>query len=364
MYDENGNRTSGLSTGHTNKTLAKTHVIELLKNGIALPTKDPTFTDYSKHWWQWEECPYVKAKRARDIPDQLAIRKSYTDNNRKILENHLLPFFNNGKKLKQITSGDIDRLMLHLRDKGLSNKTVNNILGVLSVMLKEAVKNRIISTNPMLHYSKLPVQKKQRELLTESEIVELFNPENIDRIWNSNKLHYTANLLASMTGLRNGEVRGLRIEDVQKTFIHIKRTFGIMGAVPTKTNKKRHMVIQPEIYSQICKITSANGYLFSVNGGQSPIHGNRLQEFFIKALHRLGISEEERLKRGLTFHAWRHSVVSNWNSENISGSVIRKAVGHTTKEMTEHYTQSMENDFKPIDGWQKKYLEKIQSQVG
>ncbi|MCX7028873.1 MAG: hypothetical protein NTU62_01985 [Spirochaetes bacterium] len=40
VYDKDGARTSGRSIGHTNRILARNHVIELFRNGEEVPQKE------------------------------------------------------------------------------------------------------------------------------------------------------------------------------------------------------------------------------------------------------------------------------------------------------------------------------------
>jgi len=48
------------------------------------------------------------------------------------------------------------------------------------------------------------------------------------------------------------------------------------------------------------------GYVFSDDGGKTPISNTRLNRGFNRALKKIGISYAEKLKRNLSFHAWRH----------------------------------------------------------
>ena len=107
VYDEHGQRSTGRSTGHTNPVRARQHLVNLIRQGEEIPQKEITF-------------------------------HLYTHNMRKNLVNHLLPFFEKQKRLRQITPADIDKLVLYLKEKQLANTTVNNIIGTLSADLPPA----------------------------------------------------------------------------------------------------------------------------------------------------------------------------------------------------------------------------------
>ena len=50
-YDEYGRRTSGRSTGETNKTRAERFCNNLIRKGQLIPTKKTRFGDYATDWW-------------------------------------------------------------------------------------------------------------------------------------------------------------------------------------------------------------------------------------------------------------------------------------------------------------------------
>ncbi|MCX7787785.1 MAG: tyrosine-type recombinase/integrase [Spirochaetes bacterium] len=76
-----------------------------------------------------------------------------------------------------------------------------------------------------------------------------------------------------------------------------------------------------------------------------PVGRDTLQRGFITLLHRIGISEQERVERNLTFHSLRHTYVSLSRSAGIPGFIIQRIVGHKSLEMTEGYTHATLVDF-------------------
>ena len=67
------------------------------------------------------------------------------------------------------------------------------------------------------------------------------------------------------------------------------------------------------------------------------MHENRLRRHFERALRIIGIDEAERIKRNLTFHAWRHFLNTLLRMSNVSDSKVQSVTGHKTKKMTDHY---------------------------
>ena len=208
-YDEDGIRTSGRSTGQTSKTLARRHCDEMFRKGTLVPATEIRFADYASDWWDWDRCSYVRFKIASNQSDKPAISKRYVDGNRRILENHILPFFAN-HRLSGIRPKLIQSFMFHLQDQGLSNKRINDIAGSLKIMFQEAVNNGYLHVNPFDRVRRFAVSKPRQDILTVEEAKELFAASNIIPIWNGHHLHRSINMLAASTGMRQGEILALR----------------------------------------------------------------------------------------------------------------------------------------------------------
>ena len=72
--------------------------------------------------------------------------------------------------------------------------------------------------------------------------------------------------------------------------------------------------------------------------GQSPVDHKSAADALYRALVRIGIGEGERRERGLTFHGWRHWFNSHMRAGGVPDAKLRRATGHRTAVMTEHYT--------------------------
>ena len=81
-----------------------------------------------------------------------------------------------------------------------------------------------------------------------------------------------------------------------------------------------------------------NGYVFSDDGGKTPVSNNWLNRGLNRALMIIGINHEEKLKRNLSFHSWRHFFNTALLTSNVCLSKVQKVTGHKSLKMTEHYT--------------------------
>jgi integrase len=102
-----------------------------------------------------------------------------------------------------------------------------------------------------------------------------------------------------------------------------------------------------EILADI-KPSHPDGFIFSLDGGRTTFDGNNLKEALYTALLNIGIQKDEREKRNITFHSWRHFFNTALRSGGIADSKTQKLTGHKTAAMTEHYTHFNLSDFSDV----------------
>ena len=71
----------------------------------------------------------------------------------------------------------------------------------------------------------------------------------------------------------------------------------------------------------------------------------------------IGITEEERTRRYLCFHGWRHFFNTTMRTNNISDGKLQKMTGHKSLEMTDRYTHFKADDFQDVKKIQAKILQ-------
>ncbi len=346
-YDEYGVRTTGKSTGETNKTRARLYCLDLLKKDQLISKKMSFFSEYAEGWFEWDTCSYVKTRRVRGTEKHPGIKKSYAADLKNRLKRDILPSFQQ-YKLDKITPRIIENWVIKKRDDGLAPKNINNSLSVLRIMMEEAHKNKIIPSNPAELVQPLLVERKVRRVITLDEIRELFAKENMEKLWKNNIYYYTANLLAASTGMRQGEIRGLLKNHYFGDYALVEFSYGQFGFTTTKTNERRNVPIpkRTQIYiDMLC--TQPWDYIFTMKG-TVPIGSSKLTESLYSALELMGITEAERKERYITFHGWRHFFNTYCRSNNIADSKLQSVTGHKTQEMVENYTNFELSDVKEI----------------
>ena len=327
VYDENNKRLA-FSTGQKTKAKANAFVISRFKQGTAIPNKPNskviTFEAYAVNWWDWDKCLYIKHEKARGVE----FSQRYCHNQKMLLKNHLIPTF--GKmRLSQITVAKVeDWLFAKVDVDGKAPKTANNCLNTLSVMLGEACRRELIKDNPCKKVKQLKPRCKQRGILTTEEVNKLFS--SLD-IWDNDIFAYAGNLLASCTGMRSREVAAIRGINLKKDHLEISESFDEMfGMKPTKTHDSRKLPLPQKVLDVLHSIKRGDvDYLFTLNG-KKPVN----QHFFLYALYdaleKIGVTKEERIKRNIVFHSWRHFLNSQLLANNISETKTQKITGHKT----------------------------------
>jgi integrase len=101
---------------------------------------------------------------------------------------------------------------------------------------------------------------------------------------------------------------------------------------------------------------NGNGFVFSEDGGNTPITMERINRGFEKALGNTGIAHKERLERNLSFHAWRHFFNTVLRMNNVTDAKVQSVTGHRSKKMTDHYTHFDTRQFTEIREAQTKLL--------
>ncbi|GHV80984.1 hypothetical protein AGMMS49944_27750 [Spirochaetia bacterium] len=376
-YDENGVRTNPHSTGESLKTMANNKCQQLLKEGALIPAqrkKIMTFGEYAQGWWEWDTCQYMQSKKHRK-----GLNQDYVDGQRQFMNNWLVPYF--GKmRLDRITREDCDRFLTNLPEqetkerkykngkvtastgKKLKESTANVIYGTLRIMLKQAAAEKLILFSPAEAIEKLTVVQKKVDILTPAEARGMFAPEmksavplleapgaaekadkkSLGKFVLAYELAELANMTAAVTGMRIGEVLGLKGSCIFENYIKVASQYDEKHTYrETKTKKVRQIPSTPTILDPLHKLKELNGegFLFSDDGGATPISRYFFRKALAAGLSKIGIDAEEKKERHLTPHAWRHFFNTTLRVNNVSDAKTQSLIGHVTNQMTDRYTQ-------------------------
>jgi integrase len=124
---------------------------------------------------------------------------------------------------------------------------------------------------------RLKNDRKKIEIITVEEVQKLF-PKNWKTVWGDKEIAYIANRLASLTGMRAGEIMGLRGEYVFDDYIYVCGSYGEYGYGPTKTKETRFIPLIPEMTGLLKKTYGAQRQGLCVFSGR---RGYRFKSPFV-----------------------------------------------------------------------------------
>lgn len=187
------------------------------------------------------------------------------------LERHVLPRI--GKRVvEELKPRDVRDLVLALvREKKLAPRTIRNVYGVFRTMMRDAVVDELIATNPcVLPAGTLPkkVDKnptwRATALYTREEVVALITDQ---RIPEDRRIFYALEFLA---GLRFGEAAGRRWRDWDASALPLGRlTVATQyDDQPLKTERPREVPVHPVL---VLLLAHWKSFGFALYFGREPI---------------------------------------------------------------------------------------------
>lgn len=327
-------------TGKTQKEVA-TQLREItteLDNGEYI---EPTKMTVAEWLNLWSENYLVKVKEST--------RASYKGH----IRNHLIPGLG-AVCLCDLKTYQVQRLINDLpSEKGLSNKTVKNIMSILNKALRQAVREEIIRKNPCDAYELPSVERK--------EIVPL--DENDSRAFLAAIRGHRFELLyifTLFTGLREGEVLGLRWEcinfergiiTVDKQLQREKKKGGEYRLVSLKNKRTRIIAPAPYVMDLLKKQMVLQTQMKELAGSawikSDLVFTNELGRYLIpvtvyKNLKKI-VAEIGRPET--RFHDLRHSFAVASISAGDDIKTVQGNLGHATASFTldvyGHVTEQM-----------------------
>lgn len=240
------------------------------------------------------------------------------------------------KIAKDIKKRDIETLILTLKQKGLTNKTINGIITFVQAVLNYGVENCFLKENPILKFKKLPQIKPPIHFLDEIQIKVFLDLAKIHT-----PTYYSFFATALFTGMRRGELLALEWGDIDFKNAKIKVNKQIYKGIKqtTKTNKERIIDI-PENLLMILQEHKRNctrlSKLVFHNKEGKPVHPYNMEHAYFHPLIRRCneiLTEDNQIEK-LRFHDLRHTYATYLLSKGIPVKYVQEQLGHSTARMT------------------------------
>lgn len=249
--------------------------------------------------------------------DYLSLSKPSTRSGAKSTLKRLKTAFGR-KDMRTIDAGDIQRLIASGMKEGLDPKTIRNWWGVVSLIWHAAHAQKYVDV--LLPKPKLPRRlKKKARFFTLSDVARIIAASKDEA-----RVFYW---LAAETGLRGGELAGLKLSDVDGERLTVNRSVWHCKEQNPKTNNAlRTLALSPQLitllWEQIARQRKKEReYLFSASTGR-PLDMNVYRKRKMTVL----LASLEIPQAG--FHAFRHFNVALMDALRVPLKTIQERIGH------------------------------------
>lgn len=334
---------------HTKNALADSG---LLPEDVAQKVYEPLNPDctiklceFLVNFWTPEKSEYIQNKRAH----KKTIGDYHCKEMRGMVNRYWLPFFGEDFTVGELTEQYLEDFLQELANfRHLKGATINHARTCGATGLKWLKNKGIIHSNPMANVEAFSKSNATpRGIPDEKEIKALYELD-----WN-NEVMYLAFNLSAFSGLRPGEISGLQVRDIDsdKDLITIRHSWHRTGFLKsTKTNLIRkvpvahNIILRLLVQAQRCPGANEETFVFwSKANDYKPFLPQYYDDGFFEALHKIGVSEEERKERNIDFYSLRH-FCATYLANMTDMRNVQAVLGHTTPAMTKHYANHMTDE--------------------
>lgn len=252
-----------------------------------------------------------------------------------ILENHIIPYFGDSDSLHE---KKVQAFVLQKLEKGLSIKSVKDILIVLKMMMKFGVKNEWMD-----YYEwdiKYPTISTNKEL-------EVLSVANHKKVLNHIQNHFSFSglgiYISLCTGLRIGEVCALKWSDINTMdgTITVNRTIERIYIIdgtqkhtelvintPKTQNSCREIPMTKELLAMMKPLKKVvNDDFYILTNAEYPTEPRTYRNYYTKLMEKLGIPK-------LKYHGLRHSFATRCIEAGCDYKTVSVLLGHSNISTT------------------------------
>jgi integrase len=316
----------GRSTGLTGEPRARAWAEAEYARRAELQLRPLSVRDYAKDFYS-VVCKYCEHQRAeKGLSERTRVQKRRYVNTYILTDEKLMAM-----RLAEVTRADVEAFrarLLKTHFEGVPCRTAQAVIEVVKTILGQAVEQGLIAQNPIFRLPTGRYEYHARDALSEEQLDALLMRDN----FGSDRM-YIATMVAAATGMRAGEVRGLKWKDLDKDLklIKVERALDQNSAKeqPPKWGKTR-VCPYPSIIRELLEPLRADGeeFVFAWKGGS--LNYQRWKTCFGKVCTKAGIST--------TLHGLRHTLNTCLLFRGISDAVIRAALGWSDPKIQERYT--------------------------
>lgn len=296
-------------------------------------------TDFFTSFWDYDASPYVKELLSKGRQ----IHRSYTETNLARIRNYWLPRIR-GRTVGELTRRDIEGLFTDKKVENLASKTVNAIIGAVVIPLKWAYARGYTEDRCYEGISKLPVKSRKRKILSQEEAERLFMAD-----W-ENDAAKLANDLARHTGMRAGEIAGLRKRDIGDDELNVNHSWSRYDGLKSCKNGEgrwipipipHYLCVQLRYQAELNPYGEGeDGFVFFGLKPQAPTDTKNWTKYLHRALAAVGHAAPDEI----CFHSWRHFFCSRMMDKVSDKRIVMAVSGHKSEQMLDHYAEHLEQN--------------------
>jgi len=306
-------------------------VLKALEDGVYIESSKVTVSGYLDQWLKTIKCKVASTTYER-----------YEG-----VVNHSITPYVGGLKLNKLQPAHISNLYSellisgkHNSEGGLSKRSVLHVHRVLKTALTRAVKWQVLLRNPCDAVDPPKPDKKERQTFSAAETLDLLEKTHGNRL-------FLPILLAVTTGMRRGEVLGLRWKDIDldekrlcvRQSVVSTKEHGIEIKSPKTGSSSRSIALpqttidgirqyrskQAELYLKLGIGLTPDSMLFDeYTGFNVPNSLTIAYAYFIKS-HGF---------KHVTYHDLRHTHATHLLEKNINPKIVSERLGHSTIALT------------------------------
>jgi integrase len=251
------------------------------------------------------------------------VRERTWKRSEEIVRIHLVPSLRK-TRLDRLSSFQLQSLYSTKLDSGLSARTVRMIHTTLHKALKQAVMWSLIPRNVTEAVSPPREQNKEIKPLNEEEVKRLLRAVRDDKL-------EALYVLGIHTGLRSGELLGLRWDDLdlQAGTLQVKRTvFNGQIEAPKTVKGRRSIKLTQTSIRALQKHQKVGEWVFCTKVG-TPLSVHNLHNRSWKPLLR-----KAGLPPGTRFHDLRHTCATLLLAKGVHPKIVQEMLGHSSISIT------------------------------
>jgi integrase len=257
-------------------------------------------------------------------------------------------------KLSELKAPHVNKMLKGMSDKGLSARTQNLARATLRKALNDAMDADLIGAN---------AAAKARPAKQDTKQVNPLSPKEVQTLLQHTRGHWYGPLIhaAIGTGMRQGELLGLRWQDVNlddaviKIQYAMQRVDGTPTFIKPKTDKSRRTIAldpstvealhpqhaQVELARQVAGDRWKEWNLVFPSRVGTPLNPSNVTHQFQQLLEEAGLPRQK-------FHDLRHCAASLLLSEGVDMKIVQDFLGHSHISLTAntytHLTEKVRRD--------------------